>query len=166
MTEPTQKHSWRCWPLSAARRETRWWRIRPIWGISPPSPPHAARRRHSATPHCCRLTWPGPHNVGLSARTAARRLSVLRQFHRFLLSEGVRADDPTTLLDAPRLPRMLPKYLTEHEVEALLDAAKCIPGQRGALARAALEISTRPDCGCRSSWHCHAAHWPVMRRCC
>jgi integrase/recombinase XerD len=82
----------------------------------------------------------GLHNVGLAARTAARRLSVLRQFHRFLLSEGVRADDPTTLLDAPRLPRMLPKYLTEHEVEALLNAAKRMPGQRGALARAALEI--------------------------
>ena len=42
---------------------------------------------------------------GLSARTAARRLSALRQFHRFLLREGVRADDPTALLDTPRLPR-------------------------------------------------------------
>ena len=42
---------------------------------------------------------------GLAARTAARRLSTLRQFHRFLLREGMRADDPTALLDAPRLPR-------------------------------------------------------------
>jgi integrase/recombinase XerD len=39
--------------------------------------------------------------AGLAARTAARRLSALRQFHRFLLREGVRADDPTSLLDAP-----------------------------------------------------------------
>jgi integrase/recombinase XerD len=38
---------------------------------------------------------------GLSARTAARRLSALRQFFRFLLREGVRADDPTALLDSP-----------------------------------------------------------------
>ena len=50
---------------------------------------------------------------GLSARTAARRLSALRQFHRFLLREGMRADDPTALLDAPRLPGRLPKYLCE-----------------------------------------------------
>jgi integrase/recombinase XerD len=78
--------------------------------------------------------------AGLSARTASRRLSALRQFHRFLLREGVRDDDPTTLLDAPRLPRTLPKYLSEQEVEALLDAAKRMAGQRGLLARAALEI--------------------------
>ena len=36
----------------------------------------------------------GLQGAGLSARTAARRLSALRQFHRFLLREGVRADDP------------------------------------------------------------------------
>ena len=77
---------------------------------------------------------------GLSARTAARRLSALRQFHRFLLREGVRADDPTSLLDTPRLPRALPKYLTEQEVEALLAAAGQRPGIHGVTARAALEI--------------------------
>jgi integrase/recombinase XerD len=78
--------------------------------------------------------------VGLAARTASRRLSALRQFHRFLLREGVRADDPTALLDAPKLPRTLPKYLSELEVEALLEAANRMPGVRGAAARAALEI--------------------------
>ncbi len=82
----------------------------------------------------------GLQHAGLAARTASRRLSALRQFHRFLLREGIRGDDPTTLLDAPRLPRTLPKYLSEQEVEALLDAAGRIPGQRGAVARAALEI--------------------------
>ena len=78
--------------------------------------------------------------AGLSARTAARRLSALRQFHRFLLREGVRPDDPTQLLDAPQLPRSLPKYLSEQEVDALLAAAGRRPGRSGALARAALEI--------------------------
>ncbi len=78
--------------------------------------------------------------TGLSARTAARRLSALRQFHRFLLREGVRADDPTQLLDAPKLPRSLPKYLSEQEVDALLAAAGRRPGRAGTLARAALEI--------------------------
>jgi integrase/recombinase XerD len=82
----------------------------------------------------------GLQRAGLSARTAARRLSALRQFHRFLLREGVRADDPTSLLDAPRLPTTLPKYLSETEVDALLGAAARIPGRRGAVARAALEI--------------------------
>jgi integrase/recombinase XerD len=78
--------------------------------------------------------------AGLAARTAARRLSALRQFHRFLLREGIRADDPTSLLDAPRLPSVLPKYLTEQEVEALLEAAGKRPGIHGVTARAALEI--------------------------
>ena len=77
--------------------------------------------------------------TGLGARSAARRLSALRQFHRFLLREGVRADDPTALLDAPRLPRTLPKFLSEQEVDALLAAAARLPG-RALVACAALEI--------------------------
>jgi len=80
------------------------------------------------------------HDLGLSARTAARRLSALRQFHRFLLRERIRDDDPTLLLDGPRLPQGLPKYLSEAEVDALLAAAA---GQKPARARvmvAALEI--------------------------
>ncbi|MFM7777461.1 MAG: site-specific integrase, partial [Alphaproteobacteria bacterium] len=36
---------------------------------------------------------------GLAARTQARRLSAIRQFHQFLLREGVRADDPSELLE-------------------------------------------------------------------
>jgi integrase/recombinase XerD len=78
--------------------------------------------------------------TGLSARTAARRLSALRQFHRFLLREGIRTDDPTTLLDTPRLPTSLPKYLTESEVDALMEATAHRPGRPGVLAKAALEI--------------------------
>src|ERR1700722_17892113 len=81
----------------------------------------------------------GLQRAGLAARTAARRLSALRQFYRFLLREGIRADDPTTLLDAPRLPTTLPKYLTEQEVDALLGACARMTGQRGVVARAALE---------------------------
>jgi integrase/recombinase XerD len=61
--------------------------------------------------------------AGMAPRTAARRLSALRQFYRFLLSEGRRADDPTAELDSPRLGRPLPKILSEAEVELLLEAA-------------------------------------------
>jgi integrase/recombinase XerD len=79
-------------------------------------------------------------SAGLCARSAARHLSCLRQFHRFLAREGVRADDPTDLLDAPKLPRKLPKLLSEAEVTSLLDAASTLPARRGLLACAALEI--------------------------
>jgi len=77
---------------------------------------------------------------GLSAPTAARRLSTLRQFYLFLLREGLRTDDPTSQLDGPTLPHPLPKVLTEAEVDALLQAAVRKPGRSGVLARAALEI--------------------------
>jgi integrase/recombinase XerD len=82
----------------------------------------------------------GLRAAGLSARTAARRLAALRHFHRFLLREGIRSDDPTSLLDTPKLPSTLPKYLTEGEVDALLEAANRRPGRTGAVARAALEM--------------------------
>ena len=101
-----------------------------------------ARRRMAADCDAAMLQsyMAGMYRAGLSARTAARRLSSLRQFHRFLLREGVRQDDPTTLLDPPRLPRTLPKYLSEQEVDALLAAAGSLPGRRGVMARAAVEI--------------------------
>ena len=80
-------------------------------------------------------------DAGLAARSAARKLSVLRQFHRFLVRDGVRADDPSAQLESPRLPRPLPKYLSEAEVDALLRAAAaCRPPARAALLGAALEI--------------------------
>ena len=63
---------------------------------------------------------------GASARTAARRLSCLRQFYRFLLTDGRRDDDPTGPVDSPTLPRSLPGVLSEEEVERLLTAA-CPP---------------------------------------
>lgn len=85
---------------------------------------------------------------GLSARTATRRLSCLRQFHRHLLREGIRRDDPCQHLDQPRLPRVLPRVLSEEEVDRLL--AACAPGGpmaagpagagRQRTARAAIEI--------------------------
>ena len=89
---------------------------------------------------CCQGYMASLHGRGLSARTAARRLSALRQFHLFLLKEGVRTDDPTSQLDTPRLPKPLPKFLTEAEVDALLTAAPRKAGRPGALGWAALEL--------------------------
>ena len=79
------------------------------------------------------------HGTG-AARTAARKLSCLRSFHRFLLQDGARPDDPTARLDAPHLPATLPKYLAPAEVDALLHAAAARPGLPGLVGRAALEI--------------------------
>ena len=60
---------------------------------------------------------------GLSAATAARRRASVRQFYRFSLGEGWRADDPSRRLDAPKQGRSLPKTLSRDEIEALLTAA-------------------------------------------
>src|SRR5205823_3278625 len=68
----------------------------------------------------------------LAPRTLARRLSAMRQFYRFLLVEGLRADDPTAGLDAPRLGRPLPKILSEAEVSRLIEVAGNWPGDDGA----------------------------------
>jgi integrase/recombinase XerD len=62
------------------------------------------------------------HQRGMDARTQARRLSCLRQFYKFQLSEGADSD-PTRLLEAPKLSRQLPGVLSETEVLALLNAS-------------------------------------------
>ena len=103
----------------------------------------AAGRGHKAAASdadTCQRYMASLHARGLSARTVARRLSALRQFHLFLLKEGVRTDDPTSQLDMPRLPHPLPKFLSEQEVDALLAAAAQKAGRPGALGRAALEL--------------------------
>ncbi len=78
--------------------------------------------------------------VGLSARSAARRLSCLRQFFRFLLRDGVRADDPTATLEAPKQPHRLPKFLSEAEVDSLLAAAPTLPERQARLADAGFQV--------------------------
>jgi integrase/recombinase XerD len=65
----------------------------------------------------------GLASAGLSPRTAARRMSTLSQFFRFLLADGIRNDDPTTLIDRPRRGLRLPRYLSEADVDRLLTAA-------------------------------------------
>ncbi len=78
--------------------------------------------------------------AGMAPRTAARRLSALRQFYKFLIGEGLRADDPLGTVDAPRQPKALPKLLSEEEVARLLSAARALPGADGLRALALLEL--------------------------
>ncbi len=76
----------------------------------------------------------------LTPRTLARRLSAMRQFFRFLVSDGARVDDPTAGLDTPRLGRPLPKILGEAEVEQLIEAAGSWAGDEGVRLRCLLEL--------------------------
>jgi integrase/recombinase XerD len=78
--------------------------------------------------------------AGMSPRTAARRLASLRQFHRFLVAEGIRGDDPMTAIDGPKLGRSLPKVLEEAEVARLIDAARAHGDTEGKRLVALLEI--------------------------
>jgi integrase/recombinase XerD len=55
-------------------------------------------------------------------RSAARLLSSLKRFYRFLLRENRIQGDPTLQVESPKLPRSLPKILTEEDVDLLLAA--------------------------------------------
>lgn len=77
---------------------------------------------------------------GRGARTAARRLSAIRQFYRFLFSDGVRQDDPTAGIDSPRRGRALPRTLSEADVSRLLATARNRKGRSGTRLRALLEV--------------------------
>lgn len=68
---------------------------------------------------------------GFAASSQARRLSSMRQFYKFLYSEGLRTDDPTGILDAPRKGRSLPKIMSVADVTALLAQATQEAEQEG-----------------------------------
>ncbi|HEY9011469.1 MAG TPA: tyrosine-type recombinase/integrase, partial [Devosia sp.] len=61
---------------------------------------------------------------GLSASSSARKLSAIRQFHKFLCADNVRGDDPTRIVASPRARRALPKVLSVAEVDRLLSLAE------------------------------------------
>lgn len=79
---------------------------------------------------------------GFKASSQARRLSAMRQFYKFLYAEGIRTDDPTGILDAPKKGRALPKTMGVDDVSRLLAQAAseaAMPGP-GQLARARLFV--------------------------
>lgn len=78
--------------------------------------------------------------AGMAPRTAARRLSAMRQFYRFLHAEGHRTDNPTATLESPKQGRSLPKVLTEEQVDDLLEAARQRPGPEGVRLVALMEL--------------------------
>jgi site-specific recombinase XerD len=69
--------------------------------------------------------------TGLAPATVRRGLTTVRNFHRWLVLEGLRSDDPTVTAELPRVPRGLPKALSEDEAAAVVAA----PPGGGAPAR-------------------------------
>ena len=69
----------------------------------------------------------GKSGRGYNPKSNARLLSSLRQFYRFQQRDGRITQDPTLLIDPPKLPRGLPKALAESEVEGLLQAPADTP---------------------------------------
>lgn len=65
----------------------------------------------------------GQNQNQIAVRTVARRLSALRQFYRYFVSENGRKDDPTTTIESPKQTRTLPKTMTEGEVNQLIKTA-------------------------------------------
>jgi len=76
---------------------------------------------------------------GAKASSAARLVSALRRFYRYLAREGVLTEDPSDRLDSPSLGRPLPETLTEADVEALL-TAPVVDTPLGLRDRAMLEL--------------------------
>lgn len=62
------------------------------------------------------------HERQLSSRSSARFLSCVRGFYRHQLREGVIQENPLAIIKSPKLPRSLPKLLTEKDVDDLLCA--------------------------------------------
>ncbi len=70
----------------------------------------------------------GANKSKIAVRTVARRLSALRQFYRYLVSENSRPDDPTSTIESPKQGRTLPKTLSEAEVTNLIKTASTSGG--------------------------------------
>src|SRR4051794_11597513 len=94
---------------------------------------------------------------GLKASSAARRLSAVRQFHKFLYVEGYAPADPTAAVSAPKRGRALPKVLSVDEVDRLLARSREAveraeqPGERVRAARMACLLELLYATGLRVS---------------
>jgi integrase/recombinase XerD len=88
------------------------------------------------------------NRLGLEASTQARLISGLRAFYKYLLVEDMLDDDPTELLESPRMRRKIPEVLSVYEVQALLNAVD-LSDPQGQRNRAILEMLYA--CGLRVS---------------
>ncbi len=82
---------------------------------------------------------------GLKASSAARRLSAVRQFHRFLYTEGFSPGDPSAAIEGPRQGRPLPKVISVGDVDRLIETAR-LSCEREGMTRAARLRALRMRC--------------------
>ena len=80
------------------------------------------------------------HAEGLAARTVSRRLSAVRQFAGWMVSDQIRLDNPSLFLDNPKLPDPLPKSLNEADVSSLISACSKLEPPYDLLMQAGLEL--------------------------
>jgi integrase/recombinase XerD len=87
-------------------------------------------------------------NIGLDVRSQARLISGIKAFYKYLLMEDLITENPTELLEAPKLSRKIPEVLTFGEIQAMLEAID-MSTPYGTRNRAMLE--TLYACGLRVS---------------
>lgn len=90
-------------------------------------------------------------DLGISPRTHARIISGIRSFFRFLCLDGFRPDDPSELLEAPKIGRHLPDVLTVSEIDSIISQID-LRQPEGHRNRAMIE--TMYSCGLRVSELC------------
>ncbi len=88
------------------------------------------------------------YDLGIGARSQARIISGIKQFFEFMMLEGEREDDPSELLELPRIGQKLPVFLTIEEIDKLI-AAIDLSKPEGHRNKAILE--TLYSCGLRVS---------------
>lgn len=88
------------------------------------------------------------HQLGMTATSQARIISGLRSFYKYCLLEQLTSTDPTVLLEAPKLKRLLPDVLSFEEIESII-AAIDLSKPEGGRNKAILE--TLYSCGLRVS---------------
>lgn len=88
------------------------------------------------------------NKLGMEARTQARVISGIRAFYKYLLYEDIIDNDPTTLLESPRIGKKLPIYLSVEEIDELISAID-LSTSTGHRNKAMLE--TLYSCGLRVS---------------
>lgn len=74
-------------------------------------------KREDILEFLCRL-----HDMGISPRSQARTIAGIRSFYKFLRLEGLTEDDPTQLIESPRIGKSLPDVLTVSEIDAMIAA--------------------------------------------
>lgn len=75
----------------------------------------------------------------ISPTSISRILSTIKNFHRFLLREKIASDDPTNLIEAPKVDKKIPNFLSFDEVTKILKAPN-LKTVQGIRARAIIEL--------------------------